>query len=247
MKNISAIRVAGVSLLLIALVSAVSAYYGVSAEWVNNYQGTGLGDLQHCDENAQGFYYELGGDSSWIGNFINGDDNAMERHWKDPSHGGVDNSYMDNAYFGFFSGHGSSPDGSGIRFRTNNDDTYLSYSDALWGNTHLVWVALDACSVLKQSVISNWYNSFGGIHSIVGFDTVTHDPSDRGSNFASRMDGKLTTQPVITAWFMAAADTEPSSIYAAALAKDGCWSDYVYGHGSQGTPGTSFLYQRYSC
>lgn len=37
MKNLSSIRVAGVILLLIALVSTVSAYYGVSAEWVNNY------------------------------------------------------------------------------------------------------------------------------------------------------------------------------------------------------------------
>lgn len=78
MKNLSSIRVAGVILLLIALVSTVSAYYGVSAEWVNNYQGTGLTNLSNNDDNAQGFYNGLGGDSSWIGNFIKGDDNAME-------------------------------------------------------------------------------------------------------------------------------------------------------------------------
>ncbi len=244
MKKISSIQIAGIILLLTALVGTVSAYYGVSAEWVNNYQGTGLSDLSNNDENAQGFYYGLGGDASWTGNFIRGDDNSMEKHWKDPSYSGVDNSYMDNAYFGFFSGHGST---NGFYFRTNNDDTLLRYSDALWGNTNLDWVALDACEVLKQSGVSNWYSSFGGVHSIVGFDTTATDVTNRGSNFASRTDGTLTTQPVITAWFMAAADTESSSSYAAALAKDGTWSDYVYGHGSQGTPGASFLYQRYQC
>jgi len=82
---------------------------------------------------------------------------------------------------------------------------------------------------------------------MTGFHTECYDVSDRGSTFVHRMVGTWTTQPITTAWFMAAKDTESSTTYAAALARDGCWSDYVYGHGGQGTPGTSFLYSKYQC
>lgn len=233
------------ALLLMSVVMVpASAYYYCCAEWVNNYPPPS--DLEHNDENAQGFYYQLGGDSSWWGDFIYGNSQALERHWKDPSKpgNGIDYIYTDDTHFAFFSGHGAP---EGFAFSSSQDDTFLSYSDALWGNTQMDWVTIDACTVLRENSHTNWYSAFGGLHSMTGFHTECHDVSDRGSNFVHRMVGTWTTQPIITAWFIAAKDTEPSTTYAAALAREGCWSDYVYGHGSQGTPGTSFLYGTYQC
>jgi len=231
-------------LLVSAMVVPASAYYYCCAEWVNNYPPPYT--LSYNDENAQGFYYQLGGDPSWWGDFIYGNSQALERHWKDSSKpgSGIDYIYTDDTHFAFFSGHGAP---EGFKFSTSQDDALLHYSDALWGNTQMDWITLDACRVLQESTCANWCNAFGGLHSMTGFHTVCSDVMDRGSNFAHRMDGTWTTQPIITAWFMAAKDTELSDKYAAALARDGCWSDYIYGHGSQGTPGASFLYGKYQC
>lgn len=236
-----------VALLLLSMVMVVPASatdYYCYAEWVNDYSSPY--QLEHNDENAQGFYNELTSMIPWWGRHIYGNSQAQERHWKDPSKSGngVDSTYADNAQFAFFSGHGSP---EGFLFSTSLDDTLLSYSDALWGNTQMDWITLDACRVLRDDCYTNWYSAFGGLHSMTGFDTKCSDVTDRGSNFARRLDGTWTTQSIITAWFMAAKDTEPSDRYAAALARDGCWSDYIYGHGSQGTPGTSFLYSTYQC
>lgn len=237
--------------LLMAAVVPASAYYYCCAEWVNNYSNNPDFENSNLDcneENAKGFYYQLGGDSSWWGSFIYGDGQALDRHWKDPSKSGsgIDYIYVDKTHFAFFSGHGYS-DGSGFAFGTSQDDFKLHYNDALWGNTQMDWITIDACSVLREDRHPNWYNAFGGLHSMTGFHTECHDVSNRGSNFVHRMVGTWTTQPIITAWFIAAKDTDPSTTYAAALAREGCWSDYVYGHGDQGTPGTSFLYSKYQC
>jgi hypothetical protein len=236
-------------MLLATVVVPASAYYYCCAEWVNNYDNNPDFENLGCnEENAKGFYYQLGGDSSWWGSFIYGDGQALERHWKDPSKSGsgIDYIYVDKTHFAFFSGHGYK-DGSGFAFGTSQDDFKLHYNDALWGNTQMDWVTLDACKVLREDRHTNWYDAFGGLHSMTGFHTECYDVPDRGSVFVHRLIGTWTVQPITTAWFVAAKDTEPSTTYAAALARDGCWSDYVYGHGSQGTPGTSFLYSKYQC
>jgi hypothetical protein len=237
-------------LLVSVVVVPASAYYYCCAEWVNDYSSNPdfTVNLVNNDENAEGFYCQLSSKSPWYGDFIKGDSQALERHWKDSSKpgNGIDYIYTDDTNFAFFSGHGYD-DGSGFAFGTTQDDFKLHYNDALWGNTKMDWITLDACRVLREDRRTNWHNAFGGLHSMTGFHTACTDVTNRGSNFARRMDGTWTTQPITTAWFMAAKDTEPSDRYAAALARDGCWGDYIYGHGSQGTPGTSFLYSKYQC
>ena len=140
--------------LLMAAVVPASAYYYCCAEWVNNYSNNPDFENSNLDcneENAKGFYYQLGGDSSWWGSFIYGDGQALERHWKDPSKSGsgIDYIYVDKTHFAFFSGHGYS-DGSGFAFGTNQDDFKLHYNDASWGNTQVDWITIDACSVLRE-------------------------------------------------------------------------------------------------
>lgn len=225
-------------------VPASATDYYCFAEWVNNYAYPD--QLKYNDENARGFYNQLTSKTPWWGTYVYGNSQAEERHWKDPSKSGsgIDYIYADNAHFAYFSGHGCP---EGIAFSSSRDDTLLHYNDALWGNTKMDWITLDACQVLQESTHENWENAFDGLHSMTGFHTACHDVPDRGTNFARRMDGTRTVQPVITAWFMAAKDTEPSTTYAAALAPESCWSDYVYGHGSQGTPGTVFKYEKRQC
>lgn len=249
-RKMWAISISVALLLLSVVIAPASATdYYCYAEWVNDYSSNpDFGNLVNNDENAQGFYNQLTSRTPWWGRYIYGNSQAQERHWKDPSKSGngIDSSYADNAHFAFFSGHGYE-DGSGFAFGTSWDDFKLHYNDALWGNTLMDWVTLDACRVLREDRYTNWYSAFGGLHSMTGFHTRCSDVTDRGSNFARRLDGTWATQPVITAWFMAAKDTEASDKYAAALARSGCWSDYIYGHGSQGTPGTSFQYGKYQC
>jgi len=248
--------IVGILVLLVAATGTVGAY-GCCAEWVNEYHGY-LPNLEHNDENAEGFYNELSSDAYWSGDFIYGDDWAWESDWKDPSRGGHDNWYTDDTYFAFFSGHGSS---SGFYFGTTNDDHQLHYDDALWGNTKMDWIAIDACEVLKDkwfTGVSRWFDAFEGLHSICGFHTTCHDVSDRGSSFAKRMDGTWAEWTIIQSWIQAAKDTEGSSTYVAALAADvdgntntyDCWNDHIYGHGSSVNPPADppfWWYGKYQC
>lgn len=231
--------IVGILVLLVATTSTASAYE-CCAEGVNEYHGYGS-NLDNCIENAEGFYTELTGDASWSGGFIAGDDAAWENHWKDPSNNGHDNEWADDTYFAFFSGHGNS---LGFYFGTTHDDHQLHYNDALWGNTKMDWIAIDACRVLNASSVTNWLSAFEGLHSICSFDTICQDRADRGSRFAKRMDGTWAEWTIIQAWIQAAMDTEGQNTYVAALAADvdgstnttDCWDDHIYGHGSSMNP-----------
>jgi len=85
-----------------------------------------------------------------------------------------ENSFVDDAHFAFFSGHGSM---TGFYFGTEHDDHKLSNSDALWGNKKMDWIAIDACEVLRDEwwshVTWRWGGSFEGLHLICGFHTTT--------------------------------------------------------------------------
>lgn len=186
-------------ILMLLLTTSSSSAYKVCAEWVNEYHGYKK-NLNNNDENAQGFYNELSGDSYWSGAFIYGDDLAWESDWKDPSREGHDDVFVDNAHFAFFSGHGSM---TGFYFGTEHDDHKLSNSDALWGNKNMDWITIDACKVLRDEwwshVTWRWGDAFEGLHLICGFHTTTHDVKNRGSIFAKRMDGTWAEWTIIQA------------------------------------------------
>lgn len=249
---------AALGILMLLLTTSSSSAYKVCAEWVNEYHGY-QENLNNNDENAQGFYNELSSDSYWSGAFIYGDDLAWESDWKDPSKGGHDDVFVDDAHFAFFSGHGSM---TGFYFGTEHDDHKLSNGDALWGNKKMDWIAIDACEVLRDEwwshVTWRWGDAFEGLHSICGFHTTTHDVKNRGSIFAKRMDGTWAEWTIIQAWIQAAKDTEGSDTYVAALAADAdgndntydCWNDHIYGHGSQVNPPADppfWWYGKYQC
>lgn len=229
--------------------------YSCCAEWVNNYHGM-QDNLTYAGEEAEGFYNNLGTwGSSWTGKFINGDDDAMERHWKDPAFGGVDSGYIDSADMAFYSGHGG-PDG--FAFGTASDDYSMNYDEARWGNTKTDWIVLASCKVLNETTREQWEDAFEGLHSICGFDTPGCAHPDLGWYFADLlMEGKT----IWKAWYTATDRYEvpnDGSVRSAILAADidgdlstrDCLDDHIYGYGpSINPPGDppEFQYETDDC
>ncbi|MDK2889801.1 MAG: hypothetical protein PWR21_433 [Methanoculleus sp.] len=214
--------------------------YSFCAEWVGDYHGMQT-PLFSAEEEAEGFYDTLEGSSSWTGQFINGNDAAMERHWKDPAFGGIDSNHIDNAHLAFFVGHGWE---GGFVFGTAADDYELNYSEARWGNTKTDWIILGSCSTLNESTREHLEDAFEGLHSICGFDTIGGTHPDMGWYFAQQlMDGET----IWDAW-SAATDQyvfpNDGSLRSAVLAADidgdlsthDCLDDHIYGYGSSINP-----------
>ena len=215
--------------------------YSFCAEWVGDYHG--MQDVIPCaDEEAEGFYNTLDWSSSWTGQFINGNDTAMERHWKDPAFGGVDSDYIDNTHLAFFTGHGWE---GGFVFGTAADDYELNYSEARWGNTKTDWIILGSCNTLNESTYrENWEDAFEGLHSICGFDTMGAAHPDMGWYFAQQL---MNGETIWDAW-SAATDQyvfpNDGSLRSAILAADidgdlstpDCLNDHIYGYGSSINP-----------
>ena len=191
----------------------------VGVEWVNYYYRSGLASLMYNDRNALGFYNELGR-IGWTRAFNWGNYSAWEKDFKDRSKGGIDHEIVDAVAFAYFSGHGSR---SGFRFDTLHDDYELSYEDALWGDGALNWLAVDSCQLLNDDdggCILRWGRTFRGLHMILGFATNCYDVPHRGENLARFADGSywwVGALPIKDAWFQAAAITEDSTTYSAAL------------------------------
>ena len=228
--------------------------YSFCAEWVGDYHGN-QSTLPSADEEAEGFYDTLDWSSLWTGQFINGNDTAMERHWKDPAFGGVDSDYIDNTHLAFFVGHGWE---GGFVFGTEADDYELNYSEARWGNTKTDWIVLGSCSVLNESTREHWEDAFEGLHSICGFDTMGAAHPDMGWYFADLL---MNGETIWEAW-SAATDRyvvpNDGSLNSAILAADidgdlstlDCLDDHIYGYGSSiNPPGDplDFQYETDSC
>jgi len=230
--------------------------YSFCAEWVGDYHGM-QAPLAWADEEAAGFYNTLAGSSLWAGQFISGNDAAMERHWKDPAFGGVDSDYIDNAHLAFFVGHGWE---GGFVFGTAADDYNLEYDEARWGNTKTDWIILGSCNTLNESTYrENWEDAFEGLHSICGFDTIGGTHPDMGSHFATKLMQGLTIKD---AWFEATdrwVFPSDGNLNAAIMAADidgdlsttpDCLDDHLYGYGTSiNPPGDppDFQYKKHEC
>jgi hypothetical protein len=170
---------------------------------------------------------------------------AWERDFKQGGTG-LDHLYMDNVDLTFYIGHGN---GGGFTFESNQDDSKLSYGDAVgdWGNGDLEWLALLSCEVLKntydgKSWYTRWIPDFDGLHIMLGFETNAHDWDLFGFTFADWLHGRfgfLPPMPVRTAWFLAKAEQQPAADIAVAIGvigPGGCTdvNDYFHGRGPVG-------------
>ncbi len=208
--------------------------YEVGVEWIEDYSGSGLGNLQNTQEDAESFYNALGS-IGWVKRFSYGNSLAWESDFEKGDVGGYDILYIDSLDFAYFSGHGSP---TAFFFGTSHDGdgsyTYrVHYTEAEWGDEDLEWLVISACEVLKYDdpagdVFDRWgWGVFKGLHMILGYDTISYDRVV-GDTFVSYMTRGMKIKD---AWIQANIDIQPSDVYSAYLRV--CENDdYLPGYGS---------------
>jgi hypothetical protein len=204
----------------------------VGTEWV----GTSMG-LGGSAANANGFVTRMAAGGSAI-RFNWGDYSAWERDFKDPSLGGTDSTWVDNADAVFYTGHAND---DGWYFPGNQDDTQLRYSDARYGQNDLEWLVVAACGPLQFGSSPNawwqrWGQAFKGLHLLCGYQTVTWDNTIEGQRWADYM---LSGWTVRQAWMQTGKDVQGASERVAVMGVydlNGVsnWNDHFWGRGSVG-------------
>ncbi len=209
----------------------------VGTEWIGNCAGLG-----GSSGNAGGFVQVMRNHGVTI-RFNWGNSSAWEQDFKDPSKGGNDTNYADNADFVFYTGHAN---GNGFVFCNNaHDDTFLNYSDASWGQNDLEWLTIAACGPLQldsggKAWYQRWGPAFDGLHLLMGYATVTYDNQREGKLLAKYALGdKGAARPLREAWALTATDVQSESeiwsvmgVYGSSYVSD--FNDHFHGQGSVG-------------
>jgi hypothetical protein len=157
----------------------------VGAEYIGVSQG--LGGSQG---NATGFVNTMTSKGVPV-QFFWGDYAAWEQDFKDPSKSGDDSDWVDDVDMTFYTGHAN---GDGFTFPGNNDDDFLHYNDAVWGNRDLEWLVIAACGPLQlESGGLRWWQRWGpafqGLHQLLGYTTVSWDNTVEGQLMAEKILG----------------------------------------------------------
>ncbi|NUT50757.1 MAG: hypothetical protein HOV94_26125 [Saccharothrix sp.] len=180
---------------------------------------------------------------SWL------DHNAWERDFKDPVFpGGLDHVYADDVDMTYWQGHGS-PTGFSFAGCSNNTDSFLANTEAIWGNRDVEWMSLFTCSILQhtaggQNWAQRWGRAFRGQHQINSFDTVSYHSAVHGGKFANylvRTPFLWWNRPmkVRDAWAQASIDTQPAAVTWATMGPIGSggmatFNDYFWNKGPVG-------------
>jgi hypothetical protein len=174
--------------------------------------------------------------------------NAWEQDFKDPSKGGDDSNYADHVDMTYWQGHGS-PTGFSFSGCSSNDDTFLSNTDAKWGNGDVEWMSLFTCLILEgtsggQAWWQRWGPAFAGLHQINSFHTISYHSSSHGGTYANyllRSPFLWWNNPmrVRTAWAQASIDDQPADVLWASMGAIGPagsvnMNDYFWGKGAVG-------------
>lgn len=218
----------------------------VGIEWITDWPGT-ADDRANWYYSANNFYNELGS-AGWVKRFNYGNTNAWERDFKAAMYGGINDSVIDSVDIAMIGTHGSSAYDSrygrtlsSVYFSSNNDDWHLSPGEAYraYGNNDLEWLAFDSCSVLRDDSMYYWYQTFDGLHLMLGFANTMYVvyPGD-GGVWADQMRQKgwwifgHPAKTVTQAWFTAVEDQQPSGVRARVLAETlNSYNDYIWGQG----------------
>ncbi|MBN1591809.1 MAG: hypothetical protein JW941_01010 [Candidatus Coatesbacteria bacterium] len=211
----------------------------VGVEWINDFPGTSL-DRSHWDESAEGLYLELIAEG-WYGEFDWANSWASKKDFTINNDDWVD--WVDIALIG---SHGSSTYDS---FWGENLSSVMFYNTDmspgevfnLWGDYNLEWIALDCCSVLRDSSVVQWSCAMNGLHLILGFKNsmCVNAPGD-GKIWGIYMMGNWHPYfdysfSVTQSWFIAVDHVQPhgsTTVTARVVAEvyDN-YNDHAWGHG----------------
>ena len=213
---------------------AVGGSKDVATEWIGNSQG-----LPNTQTNAYDFVDEMG-DIATI-RFNWGDNDVFESDYVDPSLGGDDLNWIDNADLIYHHGHGNP---NGVTTGATSGDGFVDYSQTRWGNNggDLEWMAMKACQVLKTTngdglnLDQRWIsNAFKGLHMMLGMVTNGYNTTGFGNEFGDNMaDDDMRIR---SAWVDAAESDQPDGVkyrYMGVYGPGGSWNrnDYFPGIGS---------------
>ncbi len=218
----------------------------IGVEWITDWPGT-ADDRANWYHSATRLYNEIKG-AGWIGRFNYGNTSAWEKDFKHAAYGGINDLIIDNVDLAMIGTHGSSAwdsyygrSLSSVDFSTNNHDWHLSPGEArrAYGNKDLEWLAFDSCSVLRDDSMWYWYQTFDGLHLMLGFANTMYVvyPGD-GGVWGDQMQQKgwwifgHGAKTVTQAWFTAVEDQQPSGVRARVLAETlDSYNDYIWGQG----------------
>ena len=213
----------------------------MGVEWITDWPGTG-DDRANWYYSANNLYNELI-NRGWIGRFNWGNTNAWERDFKGPL--GGNKGLVDTVDLAMIGTHGTSAydskwgkNLSAVYFSSDNDNWFLSPGEAyrFYGTNDLEWLIFDSCSVLRDDSLAYWYETFNGLHLMMGFANTMYVvyPGD-GGVFADRARYKGWWHPARTvtqAWFSAVSDQQPHGVLARVVAEDlNNYNDYLWGEG----------------
>ncbi len=230
----------------LALPALVGGVNDVGTEWVGQSQGLG-GSAGNAGGFANRFILDnifFGGNTTIRFNW--GDYDAWEQDFKDPANGGDDGNWVDNVDAVFYTGHANS---DGFTFPGNNQDGFLHYTEARWGNNvDLEWLIVAACGPLQPGTSPNrwwqrWGPAFRGLHLLGGYETVTYDNTVEGWTWANYM---LSGWTVRQAWMQTGIDVQGPSEIVAVMGVFGTgglsnWNDHYWGEGSVGPDITNIV------
>ncbi|MFI5494830.1 DUF6345 domain-containing protein [Actinoplanes sp. NPDC051859] len=209
-------------------------------------EGTGpCSGLPHTGTNLQSFNNQFSSrgipvEFSWT------EQNAWEQDFKDPALGGDDSDWTDHVDMTYWQGHGA-PTGFSFSGCSSNDDTFLSNTDARWGNGDVEWMSLFTCLVLEAGAPGNrwwqrWGPAFAGLHQLNSFHTVSYHSASHGGTYANyllRTPFLWWNKPmsVRNAWAQASIDDQPASVVWATMGPIGpggavSMNDYFWGKGA---------------
>jgi Family of unknown function (DUF6345) len=164
-------------------------------EWVNRFHATGCNqaNLDYCDDQAKGFYDEMGSHGH-TKVFDWGDDNAWETDFRHSSFGGGgdSSSWSDDVHFCFFDDHGGNWDSVLHIAFANSHNNCLSASNT-WrlGHKNLKWFVACGCETVLNTDAAHigaiWFGPMQGVHLVLGFIGDSHDAwwtRNLGSDFA---------------------------------------------------------------
>ena len=157
---------------------------------------------------------------------------------------------VDNVDMVFYTGHAN---GDGFTFPGNNDDGFLHYSEAYWGNRDLEWLVVAACGPLQRTSSGlawwqRWGPAFGGLHQLLAYANVSWDNTSEGRLIAEYLLGKRLNLGIVTitlppmkvrqAWVATATEVQPSSVTWSVMGPSSGstsnYNDYFWGKGPVG-------------
>jgi Family of unknown function (DUF6345) len=208
--------------------------FDVGIEWINNYPSP-YNDVSSNDESCNGLYNAVYTPGS-PHNFFYSEENAWAKDYKNQTHDGNENNWVDNVDIAMVCSIGV----NGSVIFANSGGLSLSPSEAAWsyGDKDLEWLAFDTSNIFNDNNWSHWLTTMNGAHLLLGYKNQMYLSSNGdGTLWGQYMNGSpedscFPPRSIMQAWFQAVDDLQPINTCARVLAeREDSLNDYLWGKG----------------